>query len=153
TGHEYNRDGFGCRLCRKRRWRIPGDDHGGAAADQFTRQRGQTVVLTLSPTPFDVYVVTFDETGVLQSSDEDGHCAGEGIRGRAAQKPDHPSRLLRACQRRPRCRAAEKGDELAPSHSITSSAVASSIGGTERPRALAVLRLIARLNLVGCSIG
>jgi hypothetical protein len=39
---------------------------------------------------------------------------------------------------------AEEGDELAPLHySITSSAVASSVGGTVRPSALAVLRLIA----------
>jgi hypothetical protein len=41
---------------------------------------------------------------------------GERIRGTAVQNTDHPSRLLRACRRHPRCRAAEKGDELAPSH-------------------------------------
>ena len=38
-------------------------------------------------------------------------------------------------------------------YSITSSARASSVGGTVRPRALAVIRLITRLNLVGCSTG
>src|SRR6266516_2650328 len=38
-------------------------------------------------------------------------------------------------------------------HSITSSARASSIGGTSRPSALAVLRLITNSNLVGCSTG
>src|ERR1019366_9541788 len=38
-------------------------------------------------------------------------------------------------------------------YSITSSARASSIGGTARPIALAVLRLITSSNLVGCSIG
>jgi predicted ATPase len=74
------------------------------------------VVLTLSPTPFDAYVVTLDEAGILQSLDESGQCAGEGIRGTAAKKTNHPSRLLSACRRHPRCRAAEKGDELAPSH-------------------------------------
>src|SRR6516225_10757361 len=38
-------------------------------------------------------------------------------------------------------------------HSMTSSAVVSNKGGTERPSASAVLRSMARLNLVGCSIG
>jgi hypothetical protein len=32
-----NRDGFGCRLCRKRCWGTEADDHGHAAADQFAR--------------------------------------------------------------------------------------------------------------------
>ena len=44
-------------------------------------------------------------------------------------------------------RAAEQRDELAPPHSITSSARASSVGGTSRPSALAVLRLIDQLVL------
>ncbi len=39
---------------------------------------------------------------------------------------------------------------LRKAHSITSSAIASSVGGTVRPSALAVLRFIARVNAVGC---
>src|SRR5262249_32870789 len=50
-------------------------------------------------------------------------------------------------------RAAEQRDELAALHSITSSARASSVAGTSRPNALAVLRLITNSNLVGCSTG
>ena len=42
---------------------------------------------------------------------------------------------------------AEQRDELAAFHSITSSARASSVGGTSRPSALAVLRLITSLVL------
>jgi hypothetical protein len=38
-------------------------------------------------------------------------------------------------------------------YSITSSAVASSVSGMVRPRALAVLRLIASVNLVACTTG
>jgi hypothetical protein len=38
-------------------------------------------------------------------------------------------------------------------YSITSSAVASNDGGTVRPSALAVVRLMTRSNLVGCSTG
>jgi hypothetical protein len=37
----------------------------------------------------------------------------------AAQNTDRPSRLLCACRRHPRCRAAEKDDELAPSHGLS----------------------------------
>jgi hypothetical protein len=38
-------------------------------------------------------------------------------------------------------------------HSITSSARASSVGGASTPGALAVVRLMTRSNLVGCSTG
>src|SRR5262249_15282258 len=89
--------------------------------------------------------------------------------GRKAQRPpppqqltssnEHPAhhrhgRLLRACRERP-CgrRAAEKRNELAPRHSITPSAATSSLSGTLRPSTLAVVRLMTRSNLVGCSTG
>src|SRR5262249_32909581 len=66
----------------------------------------------------------------------------------------HPFGLLRARRERPGDnRAAEQRDELAPLHSITSSARASSWGGTSRPSAFAVLRLITSSNFVGCSTG
>src|SRR5262245_12495557 len=52
-----------------------------------------------------------------------------------------------------RCRAAEQRDERAPPHSITSSARASMLGGTSRPSALAVLRLITSSNLTGAWTG
>jgi hypothetical protein len=52
----------------------------------------------------------------------------------------HSLALLRMRRERPRrCRTTEQRNELAPSHSITSSARASSVGG--RPSVLAVLRL------------
>src|SRR5262249_20269254 len=74
----------------------------------------------------------------------------------AAQIPHHRHhRLLRARRERPRCRrAAEQRNELAAAaHSITSSAIASSVLGMAMPRALAVLRLTTNSNLVGCSTG
>src|SRR5262249_46642125 len=40
-----------------------------------------------------------------------------------------------------------------PAYSITSSARASSVDGTVSPRALAVVKLTTRSNLVGCSTG
>src|SRR5262249_48074126 len=62
--------------------------------------------------------------------------------------------LLRARRERPRhSRAAENRDELAPLHSITSSASASSLSGILRPSAFAVLRLITNANLMKMSPG
>src|SRR5262249_52861960 len=65
----------------------------------------------------------------------------------------HALALLRARRERPRCRAADERDEVAPLHSIPSSAVICMISGTVRPSALAVLRLITSSNFVGCTTG
>jgi hypothetical protein len=67
---------------------------------------------------------------------------------------ERDARLLPACCKRPYdCSAAEKRNELAPLHSITSSARASRVGGMVRRSALAVSRLTMKSNLVGCSTG
>src|SRR6516225_6107976 len=59
------------------------------------------------------------------------------VGGNCHKHPDPPRlSLLRARQKRPRRRAADQHDELAPPHSITSSARASSDGGTSRPSRL-----------------
>jgi ABC transporter substrate binding protein len=68
--------------------------------------------------------------------------------------PAHAIGRLRPRRERPRRRrAAEQRDELAPLHSITSSAATSSLSGTSRPSALAVLRLITNSNRVDCTTG
>src|SRR5262249_27988951 len=68
--------------------------------------------------------------------------------------PPHAVALLRARRKRPRRhRSAEPRDERPAPHWITSSAVASSVSGTVRPRALAVLRLMTNSNLVGACTG
>src|SRR5262249_6406223 len=56
------------------------------------------------------------------------------------------ARLLRAHREWPRCGGAEQRDELAPLHSITSSAVPSSVAGTSSPSTLAVCRLMTTSN-------
>src|SRR5262249_29438062 len=56
-------------------------------------------------------------------------------------------------ENRRRCRAGEEREERAPLHSITSSARASTVAGTSRPSARAVLRLITSSNLVDCTTG
>src|SRR5262249_16451425 len=63
------------------------------------------------------------------------------------------SRLLRRCRERPRRCAAEQRDELAPLHSITSSAATSSLSGTVRPSILAVSALMTSSNFVDCMTG
>src|SRR5262249_6529836 len=73
--------------------------------------------------------------------------------GEHATKSINPSRFLRACRKRPRRRAAESQDELAPFHSITSSAKASRRGGTSRASVFAVFKLITSSKEVGCMTG
>ena len=71
----------------------------------------------------------------------DGRCAVNIVRAdKVARWPVVPER--------PRCRAAEQRDELAPLHSITSSARASSVGGKVTPSALAALGLMTSSTFV-----
>src|SRR5215469_15098697 len=66
----------------------------------------------------------------------------------------HARRLLRVHSERPRRRATDERDELAPSdHSITSSASESRLSEILTPRALAVLRLMSNSNLLTVSTG
>src|SRR5262245_22047108 len=77
---------------------------------------------------------------------------GTASGGTAREHADapYPLALLRApCQRPRRRRAADKRYELAPPHSITSSARASSVRGTSRLSAFAVLRLMINSSAVG----
>src|SRR5439155_17483629 len=78
------------------------------------------------------------------------------VLGKAHDHADAPQplALLRARRQRPcRSRTADKRDELAPSHSITSSARSRKDSGTFNPIALAVLRLTTSSNFTGCSTG
>ena len=82
------------------------------------------------------------------------------VRGQVRKytNPPHALALLRARRERPHgSTAAEQRDEIASfhlrDHSITSSARASSVGGTSRPSSLAVLRLVTRSYLVGACTG
>ena len=74
---------------------------------------------------------------------------------KAAHESDYRHcRLLRARRERPRRRrAAEKRDELAPFHSITSSALAIRVSGTVTPSVLAVFRFTTSSNFTARSMG
>src|SRR5262249_47538912 len=105
----------------------------------------------LRKTIFDDQVLTLDVAELSQPIRK----VLDGPQPQVAHQPDapHPHGLLRACRERPRRRAADSQDEIAPPHSITSSARASKVGGKVMPRVLAVLRFRTRSNLVGCCTG
>src|SRR5262249_45116755 len=90
-----------------------------------------------------------------ESLAESSHSIYEPLRRAKLEQPDHRHRrLLPPCRERPssRCAAEQRDERAPPYHSITSSARASSAGGTSRPSVLAALRLIARSYLGGnCS--
>jgi hypothetical protein len=79
-------------------------------------------------------------------------CEGAGRLAVEEANHRHPQ-LLRMCAsdlgRELQSGATRQFNELAPPHSITSSARASSAGGTSRPSALALLRLTINSNFVG----
>src|SRR5262249_44415963 len=113
-------------------------------------QSRQPVVLAAGPSIFNGHVLTLDETDFLQPLAERGHighwCAGCITRPDEADEWDG---LLRARRERPRgCRPADERDELAPLHSITSSARARKDSGIVRPTAFAALTLTTSSNLV-----
>src|SRR5262249_56697143 len=72
-----------------------------------------------------------------------------------AQEPDAPDfcRLLCPRAERPSGRAGQRSDERAALHSITSSATASSEGGTVIPSVRAVCALMTSSNLLDCTTG
>src|SRR5262249_6408303 len=119
---------------------------------QFRGRRRQPLAPAVGPGILDSEILTFDEAcfgeSLAQLVNQE---LGPGCRG-VPQKPDHRHcRLLRARGERPRGRAAKKRDELAPPHSITSSASASTLSGMMIPSVLAVLRLMENWKRVGCS--
>src|SRR6516225_2157917 len=102
--------------------------------------RGRARSATVRPSVGGEQITPFFITGFVETLTESVNDAVRLARRSRAEPSDHRHRrLLCACRERPRgCCAAEKRDELAPVHSITSSAVASSLSGTVSPSILAV---------------
>jgi hypothetical protein len=88
--------------------------------------------MTFRPAIFDREILPRDITGLAQSLANGIDKLAEIARRGAVQKSDHRHRgMLRACGQRPcRRRATEQRNKLPPLHSITSSAIASSVQGT-----------------------
>src|SRR5215831_11581108 len=103
---------------------------------------------------FDHDVPALHIVGFLQALAEGVYKMRHVVERSAAEKPDHRHRLLRTRRERPRCcHAAEQSDELAALHSITSSAMESTPGGTSMLSACAVCKFRTNSNLVDCSTG
>src|SRR5205085_12650008 len=110
------------------------------------------IVLIVGVVILDRHIAPLDIARFGQTLAE--YCCQVLDRGTNIEIADHRHRrLLRARHERPRYRSAEHRDELAASHSITSSARPSNGSGTVTPSALAVLRLIINSTLVACCTG
>ena len=130
---EYNRHCAGCLEQRPYRRAADPKITSGARRDQFGCVSAQIVGIACGPADVDPHVAAVGPAQLLQSLQE--RCnTGLALRvvrclaHKYANAP-HPLGLLRPRRERPRRRrAAEKRDELAPPHSITSSARASNVG-------------------------
>src|SRR5262249_9006675 len=142
--------------------RLPRGANGSVSArqddiDLSFHQLGRMFLELLDPqsitAPIDDEILAPDEAEPPQFAKE------RDMKGRIAWTGEHatetinPSGLLGPRRERPRRGPTDERDELVPFHSITSSARASSVGGTSRPSAVAVLRLIASWYLVGACTG
>src|SRR5262245_27401312 len=156
---KHNRHGSGCLQQRLHRRCAAGHDDVGRERHQFRRTLAKIVRLDGGPVGLDAQVATFTPSQLLKALHQCGVALLDVriVRGPAAREyadAPHPLALLRPRRDWPRRRTAEQRDELAPpDHSITSSARASSVGGTSRPSAFAVLRLSATSYLVGACTG
>ena len=103
------------------------------SADELGRDLGQSLDAPLRPTILDRDGTALDPAEFAQTLDKRCRALALSRCCSPAQDADgrQSARLLSARRDRPRGRrAAEQRDELAPVHSITSSARASSVGGT-----------------------
>jgi len=99
--------------------------------------------LTVGKTVLDRNILPLDIAGFVQTAVK----CHESFRHRVARRTHQNSdcrhrRLLRPRRERPRRHAAEKRDERAPLHSITSSARASSVGGISDTKDLCRLEIL-----------
>src|SRR5262245_57616705 len=114
-----------------------GDNEIDVLRDKFASQRRRALAEPLGPNEQEADVASlFPADRLHVASERLGECF-EAVLVIGPQYADHgDAALLRGRRERPRRRrAAEQRDELAAFHSITSSARASTIGGTSRPSA------------------
>jgi len=130
----------------------------GRRGDQLSCKSASLVGIAAGPTIVALEVAPFNPAQALQALQQRRDIGlsfrvALGVSHEHADAP-HPLVLLLPRRQRP-CsgRTTEKPNELAPSHSITAFARASSLFGIVSPTALAVLRLMTRSNSMGCSIG
>src|SRR5262245_43739029 len=123
-----NRDRRGRSFGRKRGRIANRSDNGDATADEIGHERRQAVVSAAKPVVLDDHVLALDVPGFAEAFAKRGCNACGTIERSTADQADHWSRLLlRTRRERPCGCAADQRDELAASHSITSSARAKNV--------------------------
>src|SRR5262245_3885896 len=155
---KHNWHGSGCLQQRLHRRCAAGHDDVGRERHQFRRTLAKIVRLDAGPVGLDAQVATFTPSQLLQALHQCGVALLDVriVRGPAAREyadAPHPLTLLCARRQRPRCRAAEQRDELAPPHSMTSSAAEMIAGGISSPSAFAFWRLMTKSILLGSMTG
>jgi len=154
-----NRDRTGCAFrCEHNIAAFHGNDDAHIVADQFRRKRRQSLALALGPAIFHRKSLAFDMARLFQPLAQCAKRVDVRLGRCQPKKPDdRQCRLLRARCERPCRRATKQRDELAAfdlrTHSMISSASASSVGGMSKPSALAVTMLTTSSNLVGSATG
>src|SRR5262245_51104233 len=116
----------------------------------------EALKLAVSRAILDSEILPFHIPKVAQSFSKRFEISCVEFGGNCFQHADamHALRPLRNRGKRPHGRrAAKQRDEVAPFHSITSSAMARSEGGTVRPSIRAVPVLMTNSNLLDCTIG
>src|SRR5262249_17640411 len=159
-GHrgEYDRYAAGCLQHSDRRRSTVDENRFGCGCHKLHGEGADAVGVGAGPAVVDANIVTLAPAALRQPLPQCRHAAPRlriGLSGTPNQRTDprHSLGLLRACRERPCCRAAENRDERTSVHSITSSARASSVSGTVKPSAFAVLRLITSSYFVGACTG
>ena len=156
--HEDHDDGDGCGrgLGRQSCGRTPGEDDVDITAGEFGRESGKPVGLALVKPRLEHEVLALHPA---EGSQRPNQRQARGRIWQALGKHADPYLLPRLLslggQRRSKEDRTCASEERATVHHywITSSARASSAGGIVRPSALAVLRLMTKSNLLGCSTG
>ena len=143
-----------CLLRRRRLGYAERDQQRHRKPNQLGRERRQTIEPSLGVSVLDRDILADDKAGLLQSLQERGPLGCFGLRRAAAEIANYRhARLRRGPKRRQRGGGVDQREELAASHSMTSSARARIDGGTFKPSVSAVLRLTTSWNVVGCSTG
>src|SRR6516164_879096 len=155
--HEHDRQGARSPLQRRHALGATGQHDIRGERDQFRRVLALVFDIVLAPARVDPRVATLAPAQLLQDLLErrDTYLTLWIVSRHVHEHANAPPalRLLRTHRERPHRHAAEQRDELAPSHSITSSAVSRSDGATVMPSAPAVFKLIDSSNLVGLWTG
>ena len=104
-------------------------DHVDLAADQIGGQCGQPIIVALRPAVFDRHVLSLDVAGLAQPLAERGQIGADAPGELPLRKPITGIAFCCAAQRAARrLRAAQQEHQLAPPHSMTSSARARILG-------------------------